>query len=94
MVKWFLVHNALGFVSTYRPAQKMKSMKEIRMLLSIKCDISVVTNNVCHSCRMEELTDPELIRQNAKCDRKICLYGYVRGCHLKHNSRVHIIGTS
>ncbi|KAK2565041.1 Ribosome biogenesis protein BMS1-like protein [Acropora cervicornis] len=42
--------------------------------------------------RMEELTDPELIRQNAKCDRKICLYGYVRGCHLKHNSRVHIIG--
>ena len=41
---------------------------------------------------MEELTDPELIRQNAKCDRKICLYGYVRGTHLKHNSKVHIIG--
>ena len=42
--------------------------------------------------RMEELTDPELIRQNAKCDRKVSLYGYVRGTHLKHNSRVHIIG--
>ena len=43
--------------------------------------------------RMEELTDPELIRQNAKCDRKVSLYGYVRGAHLKHNSKVHIIGT-
>ena len=42
--------------------------------------------------RMEELTDPELIRQNAKCDRKVSLYGYVRGAHLQHNSRVHIIG--
>ena len=42
--------------------------------------------------RMEELTDPELIRQNVKCDRKVSLYGYVRGTHLQHNSRVHIIG--
>ena len=41
---------------------------------------------------MEELTNPELIRQNAKCDRKVSLYGYVRGAHLQHNSRVHIIG--
>ena len=41
---------------------------------------------------MEELTDPELIRQNPKCDRKVSLYGYVRGTHLKHNSIVHIIG--
>ena len=47
--------------------------------------------NLC-VLRMEELTDPELIRQNPKCDRKVCLYGYVRGTHLKHNSRVHIIG--
>ena len=44
------------------------------------------------TCRMEELTDPELIRQNVKCDRKVSLYGYVRGAHLQHNSRVHIIG--
>ncbi|XP_022792558.1 ribosome biogenesis protein BMS1 homolog [Stylophora pistillata] len=42
--------------------------------------------------RIEELTDPELIRQNAKCDRKVSLYGYVRGTHLQHNSQVHIIG--
>ena len=41
---------------------------------------------------MEELTDPELIRQNVKSDRKVSLYGYVRGAHLQHNSRVHIIG--
>ena len=49
-------------------------------------------NFVSSLSRMEELTDPELIRQNAKCDRKVSLYGYVRGAHLQHNSRVHIIG--
>ena len=49
-------------------------------------------NFVSSLSRMEELTDPELIRQDAKCDRKVSLYGYVRGAHLQHNSRVHIIG--
>ena len=49
-------------------------------------------NFVSSLSRMEELTDPELIRQNVKSDRKVSLYGYVRGAHLQHNSRVHIIG--
>ena len=26
--------------------------------------------------RMEDLTEPDLIRQNAKCDRNVYLYGY------------------
>ncbi|XP_013412523.1 ribosome biogenesis protein BMS1 homolog isoform X2 [Lingula anatina] len=42
--------------------------------------------------RMEDLTDPELIRQNAKCDRTVCLYGYVRGTHFKSNCNVHLPG--
>jgi len=54
--------------------------------------INLCVNLSLFFLRMEELTDPELIRQNPKCDRKVCLYGYVRGTHLKHNSRVHIIG--
>ena len=56
-------------------------------------DISIIfVNFVSSLSRMEELTDPELIRQNVKSDRKVSLYGYVRGAHLQHNSRVHIIG--
>eukprot|EP01061_Rhynchopus_euleeides_P004148 TRINITY_DN13457_c0_g4_i1.p1 TRINITY_DN13457_c0_g4~~TRINITY_DN13457_c0_g4_i1.p1 ORF type:complete len:1213 (+),score=589.56 TRINITY_DN13457_c0_g4_i1:93-3641(+) len=49
-----------------------------------------------HSCvladRMEDVTDPAQQQQNPGCDRKIALYGYVRGCPLKGNQRVHIPG--
>ncbi len=42
--------------------------------------------------RMEDLTDPELLRKNEKCDRDVCLYGYVRGCPIKKNTNIHIPG--
>ncbi|XP_065495493.1 ribosome biogenesis protein BMS1 homolog [Caloenas nicobarica] len=42
--------------------------------------------------RMEELTNPEDVRINRKCDRKISLYGYLRGAHLKNKSQIHMPG--
>ena len=42
--------------------------------------------------RLEDLTDPEELRQNPKVDRNVSLYGYVRGTHLKPHSAVHIPG--
>uniref|UniRef100_A0A3Q3H2N0 BMS1 ribosome biogenesis factor n=1 Tax=Kryptolebias marmoratus TaxID=37003 RepID=A0A3Q3H2N0_KRYMA len=42
--------------------------------------------------RMEDLTDPENIRTNPKCDRTVSLYGYLRGAHLKNKSHIHIPG--
>ncbi|KAI0244266.1 Glycoside hydrolase 2 (Mannanase, beta-galactosidase) [Massospora cicadina] len=42
--------------------------------------------------RLEDLTDPEVIRVNPKCDRAITLYGYLRGTNLKPNTQVHIAG--
>ncbi|NXX88905.1 BMS1 protein, partial [Centropus bengalensis] len=42
--------------------------------------------------RMEELTNPEQVRINPKCDRKISLYGYLRGAHLKNKSQIHMPG--
>ena len=44
--------------------------------------------------RLEDLTDPEQLRQNPKIDRNISLYGFVRGTHLKPHSNVHIPGLS
>ena len=41
---------------------------------------------------MEDLTDPELLRTDPKTDRKISLYGYIRGTNLKADSDVHIPG--
>ncbi|XP_025936201.1 ribosome biogenesis protein BMS1 homolog [Apteryx rowi] len=42
--------------------------------------------------RMEDLTNPEDVRINPKCDRKISLYGYLRGAHLKTKSQIHMPG--
>ncbi|XP_028844933.1 ribosome biogenesis protein BMS1 homolog isoform X2 [Denticeps clupeoides] len=42
--------------------------------------------------RMEDLTDPETIRQDPKCDRTVSLYGYLRGTYMKNKSQVHIPG--
>ncbi|KAK9873822.1 hypothetical protein WA026_002180 [Henosepilachna vigintioctopunctata] len=42
--------------------------------------------------RYEDLTNQEIVRTNAKCDRNISLYGYIRGVPLKKQSAVHIAG--
>jgi ribosome biogenesis protein BMS1 len=42
--------------------------------------------------RFEDLTSPELIRTDPKCDRSISVYGYLRGTNLKPSSKVHLPG--
>ncbi|KAJ1678915.1 Glycoside hydrolase 2 (Mannanase, beta-galactosidase) [Spiromyces aspiralis] len=42
--------------------------------------------------RLEDLTDPELLHRNPKCNRTITLYGYLRGTNMKTGSSVHIPG--
>ncbi|XP_022110222.1 ribosome biogenesis protein BMS1 homolog [Acanthaster planci] len=42
--------------------------------------------------RMEDLTDPELCRQNSKCDRTVSLYGYMRGTPMKRGCSIHVPG--
>lgn len=44
--------------------------------------------------RMEDLTPPESIRQNVKCDRRVSLYGFVRGIPMNKQSSVHIPGNN
>ncbi|KAI9202712.1 uncharacterized protein BJ171DRAFT_166060 [Polychytrium aggregatum] len=46
----------------------------------------------CLADRVEDLTDPELIESNPKCDRTVSLYGFLRGTNLKSNMKVHIPG--
>lgn len=42
--------------------------------------------------RMEDITSSEAIRVNPKCDRDVCLYGYVRGVPMNKEFMVHIAG--
>jgi len=41
--------------------------------------------------RMEDITNPSLIKENGKTDRNIVLYGYMRGCPMKTKD-IHIAG--
>ncbi|KAF5197081.1 Ribosome biogenesis protein bms1 [Thalictrum thalictroides] len=42
--------------------------------------------------RFEDVTPPEKVQMNKKCDRNITLYGYLRGCNMKKGTKVHIAG--
>nr|CAD7429655.1 unnamed protein product [Timema monikensis] len=42
--------------------------------------------------RLEDMTAPEMVRQDFKTDRKVCLYGFVRGVPLNKTASVHIPG--
>ncbi|XP_078442068.1 P-loop containing nucleoside triphosphate hydrolases superfamily protein [Wolffia australiana] len=42
--------------------------------------------------RFEDITPPERVEANKKCDRNITLYGYLRGCNMKKGTKVHIAG--
>ncbi|KAL8530896.1 hypothetical protein ACS0TY_007794 [Phlomoides rotata] len=42
--------------------------------------------------RFEDVTPPEKIHMNSKCDRNVTLYGYLRGCNLKKGTKAHIAG--
>ncbi|KAJ8669738.1 hypothetical protein QAD02_000997 [Eretmocerus hayati] len=42
--------------------------------------------------RIEDLTDPELVRKNTKVDRTVTVYGYVRGVPLNKHCSIHIPG--
>ncbi|KAL6533954.1 Glycoside hydrolase 2 (Mannanase, beta-galactosidase) [Orobanche hederae] len=42
--------------------------------------------------RFEDVTPPEKVQLNSKCDRNIILYGYLRGCNLKKGTKAHIAG--
>lgn len=42
--------------------------------------------------RMEDLTNPETLRTNPEVDRRVALYGYVRGTGIRSGTRVHIPG--
>ena len=43
---------------------------------------------------MEDISDPELLRKKPNSDRKVSLYGYVRGTHMKNHITMHIPGKS
>ncbi|KAH9305080.1 hypothetical protein KI387_009484 [Taxus chinensis] len=42
--------------------------------------------------RFEDVTPPERVHEDQKCDRNVTLYGYLRGCNFKKGTKVHVAG--
>ncbi|CAA0172743.1 unnamed protein product [Arabidopsis thaliana] len=42
--------------------------------------------------RLEDVTPPEKVQMDKKCDRNITVFGYLRGCNFKKRMKVHIAG--
>ncbi|XP_074316267.1 uncharacterized protein LOC141652621 [Silene latifolia] len=42
--------------------------------------------------RFEDVTPPDRVQTDKKCDRNVTVYGYLRGCNLKRGHKVHIAG--
>ncbi|PIN24705.1 GTP-binding protein AARP2 involved in 40S ribosome biogenesis [Handroanthus impetiginosus] len=42
--------------------------------------------------RFEDVTPPEKVHMDRKCNRNVTLYGYLRGCNLKKGTKAHIAG--
>lgn len=40
----------------------------------------------------QDCSPSEIVRENPLCDRSVYLYGYLRGCNLRQNARVHVAG--
>ncbi|PNT77466.1 hypothetical protein BRADI_1g63330v3 [Brachypodium distachyon] len=70
------VHNLARFISVIKPVPLSWRMAHPYLLAD----------------RFEDVTSPESVRLNRKCDRKITLYGYLRGCNMKRGTKVHITG--
>jgi ribosome biogenesis protein BMS1 len=42
--------------------------------------------------RHEDITHPNKIAEEPSCERSITFYGYIRGTHLKPETKMHLIG--
>ncbi len=40
----------------------------------------------------QDITPPERVRADPKCDREVTVYGYARGCNLRPGARLHLAG--
>ena len=57
------------------------------------CPVTIVIITMTtQNHRIEDLTSPDVVRHDPKCDCTISLYGYVRGAPIRNNSTIHIAG--
>jgi ribosome biogenesis protein BMS1 len=75
-LSWSQVHNLARFIS----------VAKFRPLIWRNTHPYIIAD------RLEEATDPELLRQDVRCDRSVILYGYNRGTYMRPGQTIHFAG--
>ncbi|KAF9430343.1 Glycoside hydrolase 2 (Mannanase, beta-galactosidase) [Entomortierella beljakovae] len=81
-----------GVINGRYPNQEIMNLSRFISVMKFRPLIWRNTHPYMIADRVEDLTDPEMIRQNPTCDRTVTLYGYLRGTNMKSGMRVHIPG--
>ncbi|CAG8436556.1 6214_t:CDS:10 [Ambispora gerdemannii] len=81
-----------GIINDRYPNQEIQNLSRFISVMKFRPLIWRNTHPYLLADRVEDLTDPEQVRQNPICDRTVTLYGYLRGTNLKTNMKVHIPG--
>ncbi|KAF9386636.1 Glycoside hydrolase 2 (Mannanase, beta-galactosidase) [Podila verticillata] len=81
-----------GVINGRYPNQEIMNLSRFISVMKFRPLIWRNTHPYMIADRVEDLTDPELVRQNPTCDRTVTLYGYLRGTNMKSGMRVHIPG--
>ncbi|CAG8782109.1 24859_t:CDS:10 [Gigaspora margarita] len=81
-----------GIINGRYPNQEIQNLSRFISVMKFRPLIWRNTHPYLVADRVEDLTDPEEVRQNPVCDRTVTLYGYLRGTNMKPNMKVHIPG--
>uniref|UniRef100_A0A6N2LU03 Bms1-type G domain-containing protein n=1 Tax=Salix viminalis TaxID=40686 RepID=A0A6N2LU03_SALVM len=85
----------MGVLTHLDQFKDVKKLKKTKQRLKHRFWTEIYDGQSCSICLvlfMANVTPPERVRLDNKCDRNITLYGYLRGCNLKKGTKVHIAG--
>ncbi|RUS24329.1 GTP binding protein, partial [Jimgerdemannia flammicorona] len=81
-----------GVINNKYPTMEVQNLSRFISVMRFRPLVWRNTHPYLVADRIEDLTDPELMHNNPKCDRTVTLYGFLRGTNLKSSARVHIPG--
>jgi ribosome biogenesis protein BMS1 len=81
-----------GMINGQYPKNEVLNLSRFISIMKFRPLIWRNTHPYMLADRIEDLTDPEQVRIEPKCDRTMTFYGYLRGTNMKQGSRIHIPG--
>ena len=81
-----------GLINGKYPKNEILNLSRFISVMKFRPLVWRNTHSYLLADRLEDLTDPEQVRQNFKVDRTVSLYGYLRGTNLKPTTKIHIPG--